>query len=74
MVSQRDKKLVVIQLSGGNDCLDTVVPYSNGLYYDFRPTVHIAPDAVLPINDRFGFHPSMGSIKKFVGRRQSRHH
>ena len=63
MVSQRDKKLVVIQLSGGNDCLDTVVPYSNGLYYDFRPTVHIAPDAVLPINDNFGFHPSMGSIK-----------
>ena len=46
MVSQRNKKLVVIQLSGGNDCLDTVVPYNNGLYYDFRPTVHIAPEAV----------------------------
>ena len=32
----RDKALVVIQLSGGNDCLNTVVPYTNGLYYDFR--------------------------------------
>jgi uncharacterized protein (DUF1501 family) len=33
---------VVIQLSGANDCLNTVVPYSNGLYYDFRPNVHLA--------------------------------
>ena len=38
----REKALVVIQLSGGNDCLDTVVPYTDGLYYDFRPTVHPA--------------------------------
>ena len=35
--ARRDKALVVIQLSGGNDCLDTVVPYTSGLYYDFRP-------------------------------------
>ena len=60
----RDKALVVIQLSGGNDCLDTVVPYTNGLYYDFRPTIKIAPDEVLPINDAFGFHPSMEPIKR----------
>jgi len=60
----RDTALVVIQLSGGNDCLDTVVPYTNGLYYDFRPTVKIAPEAVLPIDDAFGFHPSMGPIKR----------
>jgi uncharacterized protein (DUF1501 family) len=60
----RDKALVVIQLSGGNDCLDTVVPYTNGFYYDFRPTIKIAPEDVLPINDTFGFHPSMGPIKR----------
>jgi uncharacterized protein (DUF1501 family) len=60
----RDKALVVIQLSGGNDCLDTVVPYTNGFYYDFRPTVKIAPEEVLTIDDAFGFHPSMGSIKR----------
>jgi len=58
-----DKALVVIQLSGGNDCLDTIVPYSNGLYYDFRPTVKIATEDVLPIDAAFGFHPSMGPIK-----------
>jgi uncharacterized protein (DUF1501 family) len=60
----RDKALVVIQLSGGNDCLNTVVPYTNGLYYDFRPTVNIAAKDVLPIDDAFGFNPSMESIKR----------
>jgi uncharacterized protein (DUF1501 family) len=60
----REKALVVIQLSGGNDCLDTVVPYGNGLYYDFRPTINIAPEAVLPIDNAFGFNPSMGPIKQ----------
>jgi uncharacterized protein (DUF1501 family) len=60
----RDKALVVIQLSGGNDCLDTVVPYTNGLYYDFRPTVNIAAENILPIDDAFGFNPSMGPIKR----------
>ena len=60
----RDRALVVIQLSGGNDCLDTVVPYTNGLYYDFRPTVNIAAEDVLPIDDAFGFHPSMRPIKR----------
>jgi uncharacterized protein (DUF1501 family) len=60
----RDKALVVIQLSGGNDCLNTVVPYTNDLYYDFRPTVHIAPEAVLPLNDAFGLNPSMEPVKR----------
>lgn len=60
----RDKALVVVQLSGGNDCLDTVVLYSNGLYYDFRPTIHIAPEDVLPLDDAFGLHPHMGPIKR----------
>jgi uncharacterized protein (DUF1501 family) len=60
----RDKALVVIQLSGGNDCLNTVVPYSNDSYYDFRPTVHIPPEAVLPLDDHYGFNPSMTAFKQ----------
>jgi uncharacterized protein (DUF1501 family) len=60
----RDRALVVIQLSGGNDCLDTVIPYTNGLYYDFRPTIHIATEDVLPIDGDLGFHPHMGPIKR----------
>jgi len=59
----RKRSLVVIQLSGANDCLNTVVPYSNGLYYDFRPHVHLDAKDVLPIDDHFGFNPTMGSIK-----------
>ncbi|HSF34384.1 MAG TPA: DUF1501 domain-containing protein [Candidatus Tectomicrobia bacterium] len=63
----RDRALVVIQLSGGNDCLDTVVPYTNGLYYDFRPTVNIGAEDVLAIDDALGFHPSMGPINRLWG-------
>ena len=55
--------LVVLQLSGGNDVLNTVVPYGDGLYYDFRPTTGIAEDNVIPLDGRFGLHPSMGRIK-----------
>ena len=57
------RALVVVQLSGGNDALNTVVPYTNGLYYENRPEVNIAPEDVLPIGDTLGFHPSMGPIK-----------
>ena len=55
--------LVVLQLSGGNDVLNTVVPYGDGLYYDFRPTTGIAEDNVIPLDGRFGLHPAMGRIK-----------
>src|SRR5215469_13728512 len=57
--------LVVVQLTGGNDALNTIVPYGEGLYYDMRRTVRIAQEDVLPIDDHFGFHPSMGAIKPF---------
>ncbi len=59
----RDKSLVVIQLTGGNDYLNTVVPYTNGLYYDSRPVVNIPAGQVLPINDQVGFNPNMTEIK-----------
>jgi uncharacterized protein (DUF1501 family) len=60
----RDKALVVIQLSGGNDYLNTVVPYTNDLYYDLRPTVHLAADEVLPLNETHGFRPGMEAMKQ----------
>ena len=67
MVSQNgshDKTLVVVQLSGGNDTLNTVVPYNDGLYYDYRQTVHVDGDEVYPISDDLAFNPSMGPIKR----------
>jgi len=60
----KDPVLVILQLSGGNDALNTVIPYSDPLYRDNRPKVGIPEDQVLPINDAIGFHPAMGPIKK----------
>src|SRR5262245_22821756 len=51
--------LVVVQLSGGNDGLNTVVPFGNELYRKARPTLALPGSQVLKINDDFGFHPSM---------------
>ena len=61
--AKSDRSLVVVQLSGGNDALNTVVPYGDGLYYDWRPDVRIEPDQVLHLDDQFGFNPSMGPVK-----------
>ncbi|MVM39343.1 DUF1501 domain-containing protein [Spirosoma sp. HMF3257] len=57
------KILVVVQLSGGNDGLNTVVPYRNDIYYRERPTIAIKPEKVLTLNDEIGFHPAMTSLK-----------
>lgn len=65
MTAPDDKPvLVVIHLVGGNDCLNTVVPYGDPRYYDHRPTVNIPEAQVLPIDDRFGLHPGMAKLKE----------
>jgi uncharacterized protein (DUF1501 family) len=65
MSSQKPPTLVVLQLTGGNDALNTVVPVGDPLYYDNRRTVRIAEEDVLPIDNHFGFHPAMRAIKPF---------
>jgi uncharacterized protein (DUF1501 family) len=65
MMPRKPPTLVVVQLTGGNDALNTVIPYGNPLYYDQRPTVRIPEDQVLPIDDHNGFHPSMAALKPF---------
>ena len=62
--SSNERNLVVIQLSGGNDYLNTLVPYNNGLYYDYRSSVRIEPEDVLPLNDEVGFRGNMGPVKR----------
>ena len=61
--NKKDPILVVLQLSGGNDALNTVIPYGNPLYCDNRPNVRIPEDQVLPLNKDVGFHPAMGPLK-----------
>ena len=56
--------LVVVQQSGGNDFMNTLVPYTSGVYYDSRPAVRIPEDKVLPINDALGFHPQAALFKE----------
>ncbi len=50
--------LVVLELSGGNDGLNTVVPYANDAYYRARPRLGASRNQVLRLNDEFGLHPS----------------
>jgi uncharacterized protein (DUF1501 family) len=61
--SKQDNVLVVLQLSGGNDALNTVIPYADPLYLENRPVVRIDPEKVLPINDHIGFNPALAPIK-----------
>ena len=61
--TKKDPVLVVLQLSGGNDFMNTLVPYTNPLYVDNRPNVRIPSDQVLPINDTLGFNPNAAPIK-----------
>ena len=59
-----ERILVVVELTGGNDGLDTVAPYSNDDYQQARPTLGLKADKVLKLNDEFGLHPSLGGLKK----------
>jgi uncharacterized protein (DUF1501 family) len=61
----KDNVFVVLSLSGGNDGLNTVIPYTNDLYRQYRPNLGIPADKVLPINNELGFYPTMGPLKKF---------
>ncbi|MBV6459280.1 MAG: hypothetical protein HONBIEJF_02425 [Fimbriimonadaceae bacterium] len=55
--------LVVVQLSGGNDGLNTIIPYSDSKYRELRPNLAIADSAVLKIDDKLGMHPGLGGLK-----------
>lgn len=54
------RTLIVVQMAGGNDGLNTVIPYADGLYSQMRPTLGMAAsDGILPLNDRLALHPSL---------------
>jgi uncharacterized protein (DUF1501 family) len=59
-----DRILVVIQMGGGNDGLNTVVPYTMDEYYRARTTIGIAKEKLLKINDLIGLHPNLTRFKE----------
>lgn len=58
------KTLVVLELSGGNDGLNTVVPYGDDAYYRHRPNIAIPANRVRKIDDHFGFNPGMAGFER----------
>jgi uncharacterized protein (DUF1501 family) len=63
ILSAETKSLVVIQLSGGNDGLNTVIPYRNDIYYKARPALGIKREAALSMTDELGLHPALKGLK-----------
>ena len=62
--TKKDPVIVVLQMSGGNDYLNTTIPYADGIYRDSRPVVGVPEDRVIKIDDQIGFHPEMAPIKE----------
>ncbi len=62
-LSTEDRMLVVIQLGGGNDGLNTVVPFGDGRYYDARPALAIPEENVLALDGKFGLNPNLANFK-----------
>jgi uncharacterized protein (DUF1501 family) len=59
---RNDHVLVVVELAGGNDGLNTVIPFENSLYYKNRPTLGIAKGEVVKLTDQLGLHPRLAAM------------
>ena len=64
MLSQMDSEriLVLVQLEGGNDGLNTLVPVNNDIYYRMRPQISVPAPSTHYLNDELGFHPQMEAL------------
>ena len=62
--TKKDPVIVILQLTGGNDYYNTLIPYTDPLYYDNRPYVKYEQEDIIKINDEYGLMPTMGPIKE----------
>jgi len=58
-----DRVLVIVNFQGGNDGLNTIVPFANPAYYRYRPTLGVAAGDVVRLNDQIGFNPALTPLK-----------
>src|SRR5262245_25111098 len=59
----KDNVLVVVELTGGNDGLNTVIPYADDLYHKARPTLRQNKDVVIRLDDHVGLHPGLQGLR-----------
>ena len=62
--AKKNPVFVVVQLSGGNDFMNTLIPYTNSVYYDNRKLLNIPQEDVLPLDTTLGWHPEMAPFKE----------
>ncbi|HTE86230.1 MAG TPA: DUF1501 domain-containing protein [Dehalococcoidia bacterium] len=65
-----DRTLIIVQLAGGNDDLNMVVPYTDGTYLSSRPTLRVEPSTAIRLDDRLGLNPVMGNLKRIWDKKQ----
>ncbi len=63
--TKKDPVIVVLQLTGGNDYMNTVIPHADPRYRDNRPVVGVPDGRIVKLNDSIGFHPEVGPLKRF---------
>ena len=66
--TKKEPVFVVVQLSGGNDFMNTLIPYTNSVYYDNRKLLNIPQEDVLPLDNTLGWHPEMAPFKELYDR------
>src|SRR3954466_10788816 len=62
--------LVVLEMGGGNDGLNTVVPYADDLYHKARPTLRLKKEELVRIDDQLGLHPALRGLEGLMGNGQ----
>jgi uncharacterized protein (DUF1501 family) len=61
-ISNKDRVLILVELKGGNDSLNMVIPYANAIYMQLRPTIGIKTEDVIKIDSQQGLHPSLAPL------------